>query len=180
MFGFGKKKIPAGATEKIELAKKMRAEGRYNVNQKGGGGETRYPSQAVPIAIVYVFATLLSALLTSSGSSTPLSSMHFTGISSIDNVISGTDIVSFVGNEDEDRLFTILGRGLAFFILSGIVPLIAFVAENLFFKKTVMPLVICWSVIIILMIFYLFVPQNSIWPFLRDLPGNIRDLARAL
>lgn len=179
MFGFGKKKLPAGAREKIELAKKMRLEGRYNINQKGGGGDVRYPSQAIAITIIYVFTTLLAVLLTG-GSGSPLSGMHPTGISSFDNFMTGSDIVSFTGNADEDKLITILGRGIGFLVLSGIIPLIAFALERLFFKNIVMPLVLCWGAIVVIMILYLCIPDNSVIPFFKNLPGNIKDLLRLL
>ncbi len=175
MFGFGKKKIPTGAREKVEIAKQMRAAGRYNVNQVGGSGDTYYPSQVIAVTIIYALATIISMFLSDSNSN-PLSGMHLTGSPVVDQFITGTNIEPFTGNEDEDRLFTILGRGMAFFIVGGIVPGIAFVAERLGLRKRVIPLVICWGVIITLMLLYLCVPEGG----LRDFGNTIRDMVHSI
>ncbi len=147
----------------------MRASGRYNVNEKGGG-ETRYPSQTIAITIIYVLATVLAMRLTDNKSN-PLSGMHFTGISSFDNFVTGGDIAHFTGDPDEDRLFTIMGRGLAFFALAGFVPFITLVLEKLLFSKRVMPLVLCWGVTVVLMLIYLFMPSDGIAPLIKSLHG---------
>jgi hypothetical protein len=156
MFGFGKKRAPVGASEKIEIARQMRAAGRFNVNQAGGGGgDVRYPSQTIPITIIFVIATILAAVLTEGGGSNPLSGMHLTGIAPVDSFVTGSDLTSFTGDADQDKVLTIMGRGMAFFILAGIVPFITFVLERFFFRKTVMPLVLCWAVSTVVLLLYL-------------------------
>jgi hypothetical protein len=174
MFQFGKTKIPTGARAKIELAKQMRAAGRYNVNQQGGG-DTRYPSQTIAITLIFALAVILAFLLTG-GSSNPLSGMHLTGISSVDSFVTGSDIPTFTGDPDQDRVITIMGRGLAFFALAGFVPLIAWALEHLFFNKIVMPLVLCWGVIVVMIMLYLFVPADSIAPFFKGIVPFFKSL----
>jgi len=154
MFGFGKKRIPTGATEKIEIARRMREAGRFKTNQSGGG-DVSYPSQTIPLTIVFVIATILAAILVEGGSSNHLSGLHLTNIPSIDSFVTGADIVSFTSDPDQNKVITIMGRGAAFFILAGIVPLVSFVLEHLFFRKKVMPLIVCWGVTVVMMLFYL-------------------------
>jgi hypothetical protein len=155
MFGFGKKRAPVGATEKIEVARQMRAAGRYNINKSGGGGDASYPSQTIPITIVFVIATILAAILTEGGSNNPLSGIHLTNIPSVDSLVTGSDMATFTGDADQDKVLTIMGRGLAFFVLAGIVPLVSFVLEHIFLRKKVMPLIISWGVTVIIMMLYL-------------------------
>jgi hypothetical protein len=154
MLGLGKDDAPIGARAKIEQAKKMQASGRFNINQSGGGS-THYPSQTVPITLIYVLATLLSMMFTE-GKSNPFSGMHITGYPLIDNFVTGNDIHRFTGDPDMDKAFTIMVRGLSFFVVAGIVPLLGFLAEKFFMKGKVQPFVICWGVITIIMMFYFF------------------------
>lgn len=173
MFGRNKKpEAPTGAREKIEAARKLREAGRYNINMSSGGDDIRYPSQMIPVAVVYGLATILAMLLTDSASS-PLSGLHLTGVSSIDHFVTSTDIATITGDRDEDRLFTVLGRGAAFFVLTGLVPGIAYVIERFFFYKRVMPLIICWGVIVAVMLSYLFIPLDQIIPFIRDMVSGL-------
>jgi hypothetical protein len=154
MFGFGKKRIPTGATEKIEIARRMREAGRFKTNQ-AGGGNVDYPSQTIPITIVFVIATLLATILTEGGSNNPLSGMHLTNIPSVDSLVTGSNMATFTGDADQDKVLTIMGRGAAFFVLAGIVPLVSFVLERLFFRKKVTPFIICWGVTVVMMLLYL-------------------------
>lgn len=154
MFGFGKKKIPTGAREKIEAARQLHASGRFNTS-KSGGGDINYPSQTIPITIVFVVATIISAILTEGGSSNPLSGMHLTNIPSVDSFLTGSNMATFTGDADEDKVLTIMGRGGAFFILAGIVPFISMLLERTLFRRTVMPLILCWGVTTFLMLLYL-------------------------
>ena len=164
---FGKTRIPKGAREKIETARQMQKKGYFESGSHGCGGETRYPSQTFPVTLIFAFAVILAFLLTG-GTSNPLAGMHFTGINSIDSFITGTDIRAFTADPDQNKVLTIMGRGLAFFALAGLVPFIAFVLQQLFFKRTVMPLVLCWGVFLILIILYLFVPAKDVIPFIKS------------
>jgi hypothetical protein len=172
---FEKTKIPSGAKGKLDLAKKMRESGHYNDDNGGGGGDTRYPSQTVAITLIFALAVILGFLLTG-GSSNPLAGTHFTGISSVDNFITGSDIATFTADPDQNKVLTIFGRGAAFFVLAGIIPLISLVLERLFFRQKVMPLVVCWGVTLVLMIMYLFVPADSIGPFFKGIVPFIKSL----
>lgn len=175
MFG-RKKKVdpPTGAKEKIALAKKMRDSGHYNINlsNSGGDGNIRYPSQTIPLTIIYCTATILAMLLTD-GSNNPLAGLNLTGVSSIDHFVGGTDIASFTSDADQNRVLTIMGRGMAFFLIAGIVPAVAFVLEKFLFYKRVTPFLICWGVIITALLVQFCIPLNTIIPFLRDLVGSL-------
>jgi len=174
MFG-SKSKIPAGARDKIEQAKKMKDQGYFADRRSEGGGDVRYPSQTVPVAIIFALSVILGFLLTGN-SSNPLTGMHITGLPNVDSFITGSDITSFTSDPDQNKVITIFLRGGAFFALAGLVPLIAFVFERLFFHKRILPLVICWAVTLILMIMYLFVPANSIGPFLKGILPFLKSL----
>lgn len=169
MLGLGdnKSNVPVGAKDKLAIAKQMREAGRYNINQQGSGS-FKYPSQAAIVAVIYVLSTVLAMLLTDAKSN-PFASLNLTGNHAIDQFIGGTDIHSFTGNADEDRLFTILGRGAVFFIISGLVPLISFALEKVFLYKRVQPLLICWGVIITALLLNLAVPLGDIISFFKDL-----------
>jgi hypothetical protein len=167
MFGLGKKRIPTGAKEKIELARQMKAAGKFNIGTNmGGGGDVHYPSQLIPITIVYVLATAMAMVLTDKGSN-PLSGLNLTGNSTIDGLVSGTGNLTFTGDPDEDRLFTILGRGLAFFALTGLVPMFGLIFERLLFRRKVTPFVICWGVFVLLLLICLFLPPGGITSLLK-------------
>lgn len=174
MFGFGKTKIPTGAREKIESAKKMYATGRYKTNEKGGG-DTRYPSQTIAITIIFGLSVVLAFLINYNNSS-PFSGMHLTGITSVDSFITGSDITSFTGDPDEDRLFTIMGRGAVFFVIAGFIPFLSFVLDRLFFNKRVMPVVVFWGLSMVMLIFYLFIPADGIMPFFKGIMPFIKSL----
>jgi hypothetical protein len=154
MFGFGKKRAPVGASEKIEIARRMHASGRHNVNQ-AHGGDGSYPSQTIPVTIVFVLSVIIAAILGEGGGNNPFSGMHLTNIPSVDSFVTGSNVAVFTGDADQDKVLTIMGRGAAFFVLAGIIPLVSFVLEYLLFRKKVMPIIICWGVTVLAMMFYL-------------------------
>jgi hypothetical protein len=174
MFGLGKTKIPTGAREKIESAKRMRAEGRYKTNETGNG-DTRYPSQTIPITIIFVLAVILSFIINLNNAS-PFTGMHITGIPSVDNFITGADVTAFTGDADEDKVFTLMGRGAVFFALTGFIPLLSFVLDRLIFNRRVMPVVVFWGVSMVMVIFYLFIPADGIMPFFKGIIPFIKNL----
>jgi hypothetical protein len=169
MFGLGKKRIPTGAREKIEMARQMKAAGKFDIGTNmGGSGDINYPSQAIPVTIIYVLATGIAMYLTDKGSN-PLTGLNITGNSMVDNLVSGGGVVTFTGVADNDRLYTILGRGFAFFLLSGLVPLLGFLFEQVFFRRKVTPFVVCWGVFLLLMLVYLFLPSGGVTQLIKGL-----------
>ncbi|MBU6474670.1 MAG: hypothetical protein KGL10_00235 [Alphaproteobacteria bacterium] len=149
--------MPAGAQEKIENARRMREAGHFNVDIHGKniGSDTPYPSQTIPVTLIYAVAIIISMIVSDNGAN-PLSGMHLTGIHDIDNFVTGTGNTAFTGDPNEDHLISIFARGTAFFLLAGAAPLAAALLEHLLFKKRVMPLILCWGVIITAMLFYFF------------------------
>ena len=176
MLGLEETKAPAGAREKIAMAKEMKKKGFYNSEQRrGGGGPTQYPSQTIAISLIFSLAVIIAFILTG-GTSNPLSGMHPTGINTVDSFVTGSDIHAFTGDPDQDKVLTIMGRGLAFFALAGVVPLIALMLEKTLFRARVMPLVICWGVTVGLMVVYLCIPDNTVGPFLKDHMPFLKNL----
>ena len=168
MLGLGETtKAPAGARDKIAMAREMKKKGFYDSEQKRGGGTTQYPSQTIAISLIISLAVIIAFILTG-GTSSPLSGMHPTGINNIDSFVTGSDIHAFTGDPDQDKVLTIMGRGLALFALAGIVPLISLMLEKTLLRARVMPHVICWGVTVALMIVYLCIPDNTVGPFLKD------------
>lgn len=146
-------KKPIGAMEKLELAKKMREAGRHNVNKLSGGGHVSDPSPVIPATLIFVFATILAAIVTENKTN-PLAGHDFTGVTFIDNIVSNNGIVPVTGDPDQDRLITIVGRGLAFFLIAGIPSLLALIGDRLGLRKHMTPYVLCWGGMVLFMLFY--------------------------
>ncbi len=149
---FNKKKQPAGASEKVENARRMIKEGYFDVNAPSkGGGKASYPSQTIPVAAIYFIAIVISIVI-SSNNANPLSGLHITGIPALDSFITGTNTLGVTGNPQEDNLISIFAPGTALFFLAGFAPIIAALLERLLLKYKVMPLIICWFVIMAAML----------------------------
>ncbi len=158
---FSKKKKLGGAKQKLENARKMRDAGYYDVDTKRSasgrkdiGGQSQYPSQTYYVAVVYVLSVIIAIMINSYGVN-PLNGVHITGISILDQFITGAEKLHLTGNAQNDELITIFARGAAFFFLAGIAPIIAALLEMTFLKYRVMPLVTCWFFLVLLLLFNL-------------------------
>jgi hypothetical protein len=169
---FGKKPkhtVPTGAIDKIAMAKRMREATRDEMQFRGGKPPTR--SQTIPVAIVFAISVILSLLMTDGGSN-PLSGLHPTGIYFIDHLLTGTDIPPLTGDADMDRLAAILLRGGAFFLMTGFIPFLAFVAVRMSGKGGLSPLVACWGAGILCMLVFMFLPLGDLVHMITSLFGH--------
>jgi len=161
------KKPPVGASAKMEAARKLKESGFFDRERRHGGGggsrnfsgEQSYPSQTIPITIVFVIAVIIALVL--SWGENPLAGLHITGIPSFDDFLTAS---TFTGDADMNKVLTLMGRGGVFFILAGIAPAIAIVLERTVLHRKVSPLVLCWGAILFCAALYLFVPLSSVLP----------------
>jgi hypothetical protein len=164
-----KEKPPVGASAKMEAARKLKESGFFDRERRGGGGarnfggEHSYPSQLIPVTIIFVIGVLI-ALFISWSDANPLAGLHITGIPLFDNFMTSSTPTAFTADPDVSKVLTLMLRGLAFFILAGIAPAIAFVLERTAFHKKVPPLLLCWGAILVTAGLCLFVPLSSILP----------------
>ncbi len=156
-----KTKRLVGANQKLENARKMNAAGYYDVDthhgsasRKNAGGQAQYPSQTYFVAVIFVLSVVIAIMINSYGVN-PLNGAHITGISLIDQFITGTGHLQLTGSAQNDELITIFARGTAFFLMAGIVPIIAALLEVSFLQYRVRPWVTCWFFLVVLMLFHL-------------------------
>lgn len=153
MFGKSKKPEIIGAKNKIAVARQMRDRAMAEMQAKGA--EMKKQSQAVPVTVVYCLAVVFAMLVTDSGSN-PFASLHPTGFSDIDRLLTGSGIPVIMGDRELDRLIVVLFRGFAFFLAGGFIPFLAFVVLRISDRARINPLVMCWGMLILVpMAYYL-------------------------
>jgi hypothetical protein len=128
----------------------------------------RSGSPAIPATMVFVLCVIFAMLI---GDDTVfLSKLHLTGASEIDRYLTQAN-PTIMGDKDIDRLIVIFGRGLALFLVTGLVPLVSWVFSQMLGRQRIHPLVICWLVIAASS-FLVYLPLHDIWQALRDMVGK--------
>jgi hypothetical protein len=128
MFSKESKPPLVGAKEKREKALKF--DPRAQIKSKREGKET---SPLVLAVMVYGVAAVLATLLTEG----PFKDSGFgfqTGINLIDQYILAGGVPSVTGSPDTDLIILILLRGLALFLVAGVIPFATFISQKIFDK----------------------------------------------
>ena len=140
-----------GAREKIELAKRIKKASKANVYFDNN--EVKIVSQTVPVAVIFMVSVVLALFLTDKGGSAFFGGFS-TGFYELDLLLVGPGIPSLIGDADINRVLVIFIRGFAYFLLTGLAPLIAFLFIKIIGKNRMNPIVACWLFISILSFLY--------------------------
>jgi len=131
-----------GASIKMQTALKMRQQERAKKE-----GDTDYAgqhySQTVPFTAGFVLSVLI-ALIAMEGGPLDFSGLTLTGIRSIDSFIFGSDIFSFFGQADVDKVLTLFLRGFSYCMIAAIIPAFASGIVALGNRGQVNPITACW------------------------------------
>lgn len=164
MFGKGKYKAPVGAAEKLAMAQKLRE--TIRAGALAGGGKAKTYSQTTPVTIIFVLAVVIAMLMTD-GSNSLLAGWHPTGLSSLDRLLTGSEIPHMTGDGDMDRLAVIFIRGGALFLFTGLFPLAALMTLRLSGGR-LNPLIACWLMLVILPV-ALYFSKDILLPAISDI-----------
>jgi hypothetical protein len=164
MFGKSKKSSLAGASDKLEAAKKMKDLLRQESLAKQGGPGAQAAAPLIPVTIIFVLSVAFAMLI--SDDSATLAKLH-TGIYYIDHYLLSTSAY-ITGNADTDKVIMMCGRGLIFFIASGIIPGLTYALSSIINRDRVSPLILCWMIIVVLSLCYT-LPLGEIFSSIKDI-----------
>lgn len=142
------KNHPAGAREKIRRARMLRdGEDPEIVHGKRGGGES---SDAVPALVAVYGLSVGLALLLTQGVLSKGIPFHLPD-TTLDRWLLGSPVPAVTGNPDTDMLITVFVRGMAIFLLAGVIPLFTKILHRLLNQQQDKPprFVVFWIVSVI-------------------------------
>lgn len=115
-----------GANAKREIAQQIRKTTQQGLFQQ----PDRMNSQLVPISIVFGIAVVLSFLMVE-GSLIDTTGWSPTGIYRIDRFLVGREIRDITDSAEMNLLITVFGRSIIFFLLAGLIPVMASIAVQI-------------------------------------------------
>jgi len=169
MFWNKKKKISqlelVGASAKLAAAQRMRNSSRMDMHNPDAKGQAH--SQTIPVVITFVLCAVLTIILME-GSFINISSFHPTGINNLDSLLVGSQLHKFVSDSDVNRLIIIMIRSTFLFIMTGIIPLMGFIASGMFKMGKLNPFIASWTAIVALPVL-IFLVKEMLFPMLEQL-----------